>query len=147
MANEIDLWTEICWMHDFDLSEAKASLQPQPPPIADLLKQQFDSRAGDAFCKHIMDSQLLVEIFGFAPDEAISAVQNNGQAQTLELVKRKVERIVRKAPEWEAHFTKLVGQFCKKLNDAGYNMPKGELRNRLVGSMTKFAALQIGVAT
>ena len=143
---EFSEWSIIELLSGMDTSEAADSLRvPQALPISDpFFLDQPSSRAGEEFTKAVMDSQPLVEIFGFEPDVALSAVRSNGQVQAQELIKRKVSHIVRKAPEWQKHFTGLVNQFRKNLNQAGYSTAKDEPWNRVRDALVKFVAVEVG---
>src|ERR1019366_10709901 len=137
MANDINPWQEICWQHDFDLSEAAASLrQPAHIPILDddpATLYQSEVPGADAFAKAIMDSQPLVEIFGVEPSEAlkITRTRNNAHAEVAALFKAKVDNMITQAPLRKRAVAGIVEMFKDDLAAKGFTLSKSDGWERL----------------
>jgi hypothetical protein len=151
MANDINPWQEICWQHDFDLSEAAASLrQPAHIPILDddpATLYQSEVPGADAFAKAIMDSQPLVEIFGVEPSEALqlTRTRNNAHAEVAVLFKAKVDNMIVQAPLRKRAVAGILKQFKTNMAAKGYRCAASEPWDRLAAVMEQFVASSVAL--
>ena len=147
----MNLWDEISIMGGMDLSEAAASLRVlQALPISDPMFEYIaDDHSADELAKAVEDSQLLVSVLDIEPREAlrITRTRNDASAQAQEQLRKKVARIVRKSPEWQEQCSARVNQLRWDLNKLGYSTVKSELWDRVINSMVKFVAVEVGAAT